>query len=176
MIVKKIGVVCDLDGTLCDARDRVTQLRNIEKPTDEDWKKFYEECVNDKLIVGVDMLLRTLVFNGYHIVFITGRPTNYREETLKWLEQNSKAFKRATSLEKEGTGCLLLMRPTLRKKDDKHLPDIVMKKEMYHNFIEPHYSVHLWIEDRHRVVDMVRNDLGLYCVQSSIESISEGDF
>ena len=49
--------------------------------------------------------------------------------------------------------------------------DSIVKKELYEKHIKNKYYVSFWLDDRNQVVDMVRKELGLLCLQ-----VYYGDF
>jgi hypothetical protein len=75
------AVIFDLDGVLCNADGRQHFIRSPKK----DWKAFFEACADDLLIEESARILR-LMAKDVTVVLLTGRPTEVREHTLKWLE------------------------------------------------------------------------------------------
>lgn len=154
---RKLAYIFDIDGTLADCRHR---LRFILPPAggiyDEeldwkpDWKSFYEQCPYDQPIEDVCRVCREL---GYPVIYITGRPQEYREQTDKWITYN------------DLPGGLLFMR-----QDGDHRPDYEYKREIYKKYIEGHYNILGVFEDRTQCVDMWR-ELGLTCFQ-----VAKGDY
>ena len=77
-------LVCDLDGTLCDARHR----QHLAQAGD--WDAFHAGLSEDKPRLAVLSLLKSISeFEGEDkpkIVFLTGRPENYRQQTHHWIK------------------------------------------------------------------------------------------
>jgi hypothetical protein len=152
--------IFDIDGTLADCSHRLHFIQPPESlvhfevgETDwkPDWESFYKDCVNDKPIQPVLMLLLDLQNAGAKIIFVTGRPCKYMNETIQWLVKYTDSPVKG-----------LYMR-----KNDDHRPDYIVKKEIYETQIKPNLkdeSVLGVFEDRKQCVDMWRS-LGLTCYQ-----------
>ncbi|MEE1225907.1 MAG: hypothetical protein UHM08_02270, partial [Bacteroidales bacterium] len=95
--------IFDIDGTLADCSQRLHFIQQ-EKP---DWESFYKDCVNDKPILPVVELTQILKDSYQDLIFVTGRPEKYMEETTEWL---------CNQLE---TDCIILF----MRKDGDHRPD-----------------------------------------------------
>jgi len=132
-------VLVDIDGTIA--------LRGNRSPYD--WKS----VGNDKPNIAVITLVQALFAAGHEIIFISGRSSICREETLRWLSTNVIVPTK------------LLMRAVNDSRSDE-----VVKKELVSNFISDFSEILLVIDDRARVVKMWRHDLGLTCIQ-----VSDGD-
>ena len=52
----------------------------------------------------------------------------------------------------------------MRKTDDFR-QDSIVKKELFDQYIKDKYFVEYWLDDRDQVVKMVREELGLLCLQ-----------
>ena len=78
---KKNIVICDIDGTVANNDHRQHLLKNFK-----DWDKFFSQLHLDKPIYEIINKVIELNKKGKKIIFITGRPEKYREQTLKWLE------------------------------------------------------------------------------------------
>ena len=136
--------IFDIDGTIADCSQRLHFIQQ-EKP---DWDSFYKDCVNDKPIPTTLEVLCALQKYGAKIIFVTGRPEKYMDETLMWL------------CNQLTTNCISLY---MRKNGD-HRPDYIVKKEIYDERIKPYYHINGVFEDRKQCVDMWRS-LGLTCYQ-----------
>ena len=158
--------IFDIDGTLADCSQRLHFILpskedlagdiDLDKIA-PDWESFYKDCVNDKPIQSVLMLLLDLQDAGAEILFITGRPCKYMNETIQWL-------KKYTGGDVKG----LWMR-----KNGDHRPDYIIKKEIYETQIKPNLGndcIAGVFEDRKQCVDMWRS-LGLTCYQ-----VAEGNY
>lgn len=144
--MKQKAIIVDLDGTLCNVKHRRHHIENKR------WDKFYEELTNDKPNLWCLEIIRR--FSLDEIVFVSGRPDNYRAKTIEWLRFFT-----------NHGDCKLLMR-----KEGDFRKDSVVKEEIYREQIKPLYDVMFCIDDRKQVVDMWRS-IGLTCLQCA-----EGDF
>lgn len=148
---KQKVIVCDLDGTLCDVEHR---RHFVRKPKGEkkDWKGFFDAMINDPVNVPVFEILNKFKFD-YEIVFCSGRPDNYKRETVKWLDTNY-------------LGDYDLF---MRQRNDQRQDDIV--KEILLDFeILTRYEPFFILDDRDQVVAMWRKR-GYTCLQ-----VAPGDF
>lgn len=152
--------IFDIDGTLADCSQR---LHFILPPKEDisgdidldkiapDWDAFYKDCVNDKPIAPTIELLRALQEYGAKIIYVTGRPCKYMNETIQWLKKYTE----------QPVRCLYM------RKNDDHRPDYIVKKEIYETQIKPNLKneyIAGVFEDRKQCVDMWRS-LGLTCYQ-----------
>ena len=149
--------IFDIDGTIADGSQRLhfilPKKHDIMCEADldkiaPDWESFYKDCVNDKPIAPTIDLLRALHEHGAKIIFVTGRPRKYMNETLQWLQKY--ACKPVDGL--------------FMRKDGDHRPDYFIKKEIYDECIKPYHHIDGVFEDRKQCVDMWRR-LGLTCYQ-----------
>ncbi len=142
------AIICDLDGTLCNIDHRLHHVKNGRK----DWKQFFEAMTQDRANPWCLDILRVTHLD---VVFCSGRPDDYKNHTVAWLNKNAR-------LEK---GFHLLM----RRAGDFRADDIV--KEIILDFeILTRFAPAVVIDDRQRVVDMWRRR-GLVCLQCA-----EGEF
>jgi len=75
--------VFDIDGVLADVRHRLHFIATRPK----NWRAFFEAATADPpLQVGIDRALAAVVA-GLTIVYLTGRPENYRQATQAWLDR-----------------------------------------------------------------------------------------
>lgn len=149
--------IFDIDGTIADGSQRLHYIlpskKDIMGEVDldkiaPDWESFYKDCVNDKPITPTIDLLRALHERGAKIIFVTGRPEKYMDETLQWLQKY--ACKNVEGL--------------FMRKDGDHRPDYIVKKEIYDEHIKPYHHIDGVFEDRKQCVDMWRR-IGLTCYQ-----------
>ena len=114
--------IFDIDGTIADGSQRLhfilppKQDITCEADLDKiapDWESFYKDCVNDKPIAPTIDILRALHEHGAKIIFVTGRPRKYMNETLQWLQKY--ACKPVDGL--------------FMRKDGDHRPDYFIKKD-----------------------------------------------
>lgn len=89
---------------------------------------------------------------GIEIIYLTGRPDNYRAQTEAWLSAHGQ------------------LSPLFMRKAGDHRTDDVVKKEIYEREIAPFYAIAFALEDRSRVVALWRS-LGIPCFQ-----VADGEF
>lgn len=145
--MKRKAIIVDLDGTLCNADHRKHFVESEKK----DWKSFYQGISDDKINEWCSEIISKMV--GYTIVFVSGRPDDYRKETEDWLYKH-----------------LYGHFPLFMRESGDFRKDSIIKEEIYWKKIEPNYDVLFCIDDRKQVVDMWRS-IGLTCLQCA-----EGNF
>lgn len=155
MKTKRKAVVIDLDGTLCntDHRQHHVDGRDYQK---KDFIKFYEKMSDDTPHEWCVNLLHLYRQAHYAILFVSGRPEEYREKTEEWISRHVALPVSAYQL---------WMRPT-----DDYTDDRDIKEGIYRKHIEPYYDVEVVIDDRRKVVERWRQ-IGLTCLQCA-----PGDF
>ena len=134
-------IICDLDGTLA--------LFGNKNPYSRDF-------INDEINKPLKVVLQYL-FDGYKIIFFSGRSEDYRKETVKWLCRELGWLK--ADIEPN-----LFMRQTGDKRKD-----VIVKREMYQTHIEGKYNVFCVFDDRPVIVKMWREEMGFFvfdCNQS----------
>lgn len=150
---KTFAIICDLDGTLYDARVRQRAHLLGDK---KDFDAFHKAAENDLPHFWCAQLLQAMRNHGFRIIFTSGRDDTYREETQRWLTRN---------LGWRWGEYLLYMRPA-----GDFTPDDVMKRQWYEQHILPSFEILFAVDDRRRVVDMWRA-VGLTCLHCD-----EGNF
>lgn len=145
--------IVDIDGTIANLEHRLHYIKGEKK----DWDAFYAHCEGDSPIHEVIEVIETL-YDSYDILFITGRSSACRDETLAWLDNN---------LFFSPYGDELLMR-----KEGDHRPDTVVKAELLEEYLKeyPLKNVLGIFEDRASVCKMWRKK-GYRVFQ-----VDEGDF
>lgn len=151
--MKKAAIIVDLDGTLCDTSHR---QHHVEK-TPKNWIAFYEALIHDKPNDWCERLIDSMRKTGIEIIFVSGRPDNYRELTEGWL--HDWGFSLASD-----------PHPLFMRKSGDFRKDSIVKTEIYREQIKPNFDVVFCIDDRQQVVDAWR-ELGLTCLQCA-----KGDF
>ncbi len=144
---KPTVVIFDIDGTISDTAHRSHFLTGPKK----DWDAFYAAMADDATRGPVVDLLRA-VAHVFPVILCTGRPSNYRDVTIKWLNAHAIPFRE------------LYMRA-----EGDHRDDTIVKREMLQTIrvvFEPIFVV----DDRSKVVAMWRSE-GLVCFQCA-----SGDF
>lgn len=143
----------DLDGTLADVEHRRGYVR-VEKPEKPNWKKFFDEMVNDP----VDPVCKTILdyFANYHpVVFATGRPDSYKRQTEDWIQKVGAQY----------PGSFLFMRARNDHRKDDIVKEIILEFE-----VKTRYGVLFALDDRDQVVRMLRKH-GIKVLQ-----VAEGNF
>lgn len=79
--MKQKTIIVDLDGTLCNNEHRVYLAQ------EKRWNDFHVASSKDKPNDWCHLLVQSLSKNC-DIVFITGRPEKFREETKNWLREH----------------------------------------------------------------------------------------
>lgn len=86
-------IVCDIDGTLCDSRERcarvVAKYGNEEKWTNQCVDEFLDPKAirKDKIMPGAENIVGVVKKCG-KLVLLTGRTERSRKETARWLRRN----------------------------------------------------------------------------------------
>jgi predicted kinase len=132
---KKI-VIYDLDGTLADVEHR---LHFINGGVRKDWAGFFDGMSKDPLREGVASLI-TDCYKDHITIIVTGRPSNYRTKTEKWLKKHNIPYK------------ALYMR-----KAGDFRPDYIVKQEILDKFL-PKDKIEMIVDDRKCVLDMWRSN------------------
>ena len=148
--MKRQAFIFDIDGTVSDCEHRTHFLRGEGK---KNWPAFYAAQVNDPPIAHMVKLARTLAIM-HPVVFVTGRPEEYRAPTLAWLAKH--VLDDFDSLYMRAAG--------------DHRDDGIVKVELMNLVREAGYEVLLAFEDRTRVVEAYRA-AGIPCAQ-----VAPGDF
>jgi predicted kinase len=134
------AIIVDIDGTVAKMDGRGAF----------DWGRVGEDKPNPPII---DIVQRFAI--THNIIFMSGRDSVCREQTLVWLKDNVRL-----------TDFHLFMRPEgdMRK-------DSIVKRELFDTHVRNKFYIDFVLDDRDQVVDMWRNDLGLVCLQ-----VEYGDF
>lgn len=149
---KTLGIIIDLDGTLCNVDHR---RHFVENRKDKDFKSFYAGIADDLPNEWCRQLVYSLNYR-HEIIFVSGRPEEYREVTHEWLRQH--------------IGHSYVAMQLHMRRDNDFRKDSIVKREIYQNHIEPYYHILFCVDDRKQVVDMWR-EVGLDCLHCA-----EGDF
>jgi predicted kinase len=131
------AIVVDIDGTMALVTNR----------TPYEMSKVYSDEPNTPIV----NLVKTMANAGHTIFFISGRDECSRAETVRWLAD--KAGFPAGSYQ-------LFLRP-----DEDQRPDTQYKKDVFAKYLKDKFYVDFWIEDRWRMTNAVRNELGITCLQ-----------
>lgn len=134
-------LICDLDGCLvANPADSFAQ-GTISDPNywTEHWKNWHAATPNQELVDVVRALMRS----GYKLVVLTARPTNFREETMRYLYRVFGVGASRISLIMMDTG-------------GKIVPSAAWKRATISKMIELGYDVKLMIEDYKPNADAIR--------------------
>lgn len=131
------AIVVDIDGTMA--------LLTSRSPYD--MKKVYDDEPNWPIVT----LVRTMREAGRKIFFVSGRDECSRAETVRWMKDKAGFDPDTYELH-------------LRPDGDKR-PDTQWKKDVWAEFMKDKYYIDFWIEDRWRMTNAVRNELGIMCLQ-----------
>lgn len=107
----------------------------------------FKKVSEDKIIEPIKNLVNILSKEVSRVVIFSGRDDICKVETENWLLDNNVMFDDIY----------------MRKTGDKR-KDSIVKKEMFDAHIRGVFNCKWWIDDRRQVIDMVRNDLGLTCL------------
>lgn len=135
------AILCDLDGTLA--------LFDTANPYDRD---FLKDTVNKPVEIVISAAVNSSNWSPL-IILVSGRKSEFREQTEKWLEDNGISYD------------YLFMRP----ENDKR-KDVIVKQEIYEAEIKGKFNVVFVLDDRNQVVDFWRS-VGLKCFQ-----VADGNF
>lgn len=147
---KDTVIICDLDGTLCNVDHRLHFVKDVPVGQKKDWKNFFYNIPGDHINTWCSDLI---TYFPHQIVYCSGRPDNYRKETVAWLE------------EYDLNHFPLFMRPRNDSRQDDIVKEIILDFEILTRF-NPYFA----IDDRDQVVRMWRKR-GITCLQCA-----NGDF
>jgi predicted kinase len=131
-------ILVDIDGTAAKIRDR----------SPFDWSNVSRDLPN----IPVLNVVRAMRAAGCRVVFMSGRDSAARSETINWIRHHLDW--------EEPTDYELFMR---RGHDDRK--DAIIKRELFDAHIRGRYFVELVLDDRDQVVALWRRELGLTCLQ-----------
>lgn len=129
-------VIVDIDGTVADIAHR----RHFVDQKPKDWKSFFDAMIEDTPRPDVVEKVKKFKEEGYDIVFVSGRPDNYRILTELWLKK----------FVITGTYPLFM-----RRADDGR-PDTEVKKDILNQYFKDKSLIHTVIDDRPSVIRMWR--------------------
>lgn len=132
-------IVCDLDGTLAKIDHRLHHVRNDDKKKNR-WDKFFLEMDQDEVNDWCRAILDSMS-DKYPITYATGRPEDYMNLTVPWLQENGLRY--------PGSRLFSRLKGDFRK--DDIVKEIILEFE-----IKTRYDILMVIDDRQQVVDMWR--------------------
>ena len=135
-------VIFDIDGTLANAQHRIHHVKPPEGQK-KDWSSFFREAEDDEPFTHIVNLTKMYTTAGYRVCLCTGRPANYRSDTMDWLEKVGAKYED------------LIMRLTTERG-----PDYVVKGASFLEFLKVNSlslsQVEAVYEDRIQVAEMWR--------------------
>lgn len=114
----------------------------------------FELCSDDLPLVPVVKVLTALLQLDWKIVVLSGREEKFRDVTKQWLDRHLEEY-HALHMRSNGD----------------YRSDEIIKLELFESYVRNTFDVQFVLDDRNRVVDMWRNQLGLTCFQ-----VQDGDF
>lgn len=154
------GLPCylmDIDGTLANGSHR---LHHLEKQP-KDWDAYFATMADDAPHPHMIQLCDRLAHFAA-VLYVTGRPAEYREITIEWLRRHGLYSGRDTILVGQRG---LYMRPSKNFIDDS-----VLKIQLLDQIRKDGFAPIMAFDDRTRVVKAWRA-AGIPCAQ-----VAEGDF
>ncbi len=133
------------EALICDL-DGTLALFGTENPYDRDFTK-------DKVNTPVFNILKWAVENEIKILLVSGRKDKFKQQTLEWLLNKGIYYD------------AIFMRKT-----EDNRKDVIVKKEIYNDFIKDKYHILFVLDDRNQVVEFWRS-INLTCLQ-----VANGDF
>lgn len=124
---------------VCDV-DGTLAIRGPRNPYD--FKRIMEDELNKPV---ADLL--AMLHNNNVVFIVSGRDDNCMDDTIGWLAKHGIAFN------------YILMRKTGDRRKDS-----IVKRELFEAHIKGKFNCTYWIDDRRQVIDMVRDELGLTCL------------
>lgn len=135
------------EAVICDIDGTLAHM-NGRSPYD--WSRVGEDTVDE----NVAYLLHLLGKSNIKVILVSGRDGVCANETTEWLKKHDIHYDH------------LFMRAESDNRDDR-----IVKREIFLRNIKPYFGVQFVLDDRDKVVDMWRNDIGLKCLQ-----VAEGAF
>lgn len=137
--MRRHAIIVDIDGTLANIDHR----RHLVSGENNHWNEFFQRMTLDTPNKWCSDLIDLYHSGRVEILLVTGRPSNFGEQTSRWLKHYVIPYSE------------LFMR-----QEGDYRPDQEIKKEIYKTKIEPFYEVLFVVDDRAKVVKMWR-ELGL---------------
>lgn len=132
------ALVIDIDGTIA---------LNESGRSPYDYSRVYEDSVRHHVVEVMESWKSHNHHDDYpyHIIFLSGRSAECREETVRWLTDNLQI---EWSFEEHH----LFMRP----EDDPMTADFIVKDRLFDDYVAENYNVVGVFDDRRQVVQMWR--------------------
>ena len=143
MKVSELWVICDIDGTISDDRERRYLVNQSGLGLKPNWDLYHEASQYDPPIQSMVDLIQKLS-KTCPIVFMTGRPYKYEAITRRWLHNNFPEFDPRFAL--------------LMRLDNDTRPSVKVKQEQLEQiFLEKGRKVLLAIDNDFSNVEMFRS-------------------
>lgn len=143
-----MDVIFDIDGTIAD----ITHRHHYVTTKPKNWGAFYRNMHLDAPIVPMLRMIRSMS-SSINPIWCTGRPEEYRQVTLDWLNSHHLQTR------------YLYMRA---KGDNRQ--DTIVKEELLMKMRQDGFNPVMAFEDRKRIAEMWRKH-GLVCAH-----VADGDF
>lgn len=141
-------VICDIDGTIANIDHRLHYVKEDPK----NWNSFFAELNNDEPRTEIISKVLDKIKLGYELIYVSGRPESYREETIKWMRKHD-----------------IPTAPILMRRSNDKRPDTEVKQEIYDKYLK-HYQIDCVFDDRPSVIRMWEsNNLVVNNVGNGIE-------
>lgn len=131
------ALVIDIDGTIALKSDR----------SPYDYSRVYEDSVREDIVEIISAW--SDVNPGDHIIFLSGRNEDCREETVRWIT-NKIGYKPDHPY---STNVHLFMRPS----DDPSTADFIVKDRLLDEYVNGKFNVIGVFDDRRQVIQMWRS-------------------
>ncbi len=136
------AVICDIDGTLADTGHRIHHVTGGNR----NWDAFFAAMGDDPVVEPIRRLIHACR-KDFALLLCSGRPENYRQVTICWLNQHGIAYDE------------LYMRP-----EGDMRPDHVVKAQLLVGMRKDGFDPILAIDDRPSIVAMWREN-EITCLQ-----------
>jgi len=136
------AVIFDIDGTLADASHRLHHVTGSNR----NWDAFFAAMGDDPVVEPIRDLLEACA-GEFEIVLCSGRPENYRQMTIEWLNRHGIEY------------AALYMRP-----EGDYRADHIVKAQLLAGMREDGHEPWLAVDDRPSIVAMWREN-GITCLQ-----------
>jgi hydroxymethylpyrimidine pyrophosphatase-like HAD family hydrolase len=132
--IKTKAYIFDIDGTISDHKERLKYYKN------KDYDRYNFLCYLDDPIKEAIRLCE-LLSNNYYIIFLTGRPEEYRKKTIDWIYDNVTIHERDYKL-------------IMRKEGDfRSSKDIKLEE---YNKLKEEYNILGVFDDREDIIEMFK--------------------
>jgi phosphoglycolate phosphatase-like HAD superfamily hydrolase len=147
MVGKEQAIIFDVDGTLAHMTGRIERHGARVAP-------FMDKDAHDDTVDEQVAMMARLLAKSFQIIICSGRKDSSREVLKTWLVENDIPHDKIF----------------MRKHEDNR-KDSLVKHDLYSQFIEPYYDVHIVFDDRNQVIELWRDDLNLKTFQ-----VANGNF